>query len=266
MAGEATELRPDPTKVIGSMSISDSDLTWFPSKAIYGEHTYASRCDWPDIERSGDRPVVYVAQGRHASWFASGAFGDFDDLNDGLGARVTPHVELASTNSPSWFQWPGPWGSTNLDVLGDAVDTKSPRGPAFQSPWSDPADEEADARTTNCPTQPSAQRRPQASGQPDGQAPHGAAGTIPVPEVAIHASRGELRIDYSVVRDGGPRKLLLSVRAEDSALAEVKVVSLRRTRSGAAHLRLPTDAGPYVFSASVLGSAGRSETVQRQVP
>ena len=36
-----------------------SDLA--PAMAVYGEHTYASKCVWGDVESSGDRPVVYVA-------------------------------------------------------------------------------------------------------------------------------------------------------------------------------------------------------------
>jgi hypothetical protein len=235
-----------------------------PVKAIYGEHTYASKCDWTDVERSGDRPVVYVAQGRHASWFPSGEFGDYDDTNDGLGARATPHVELVSADAPGWIRWPGRWGSTNLDVIGDTLDTKSPRGPAFQAPWNAPGDEENDARTTNCPTQLSPMRSTSAGRRQSSDA-SGAGGLRP-PTVRIQANGRQLRIAYSIRADGGPRKLLLSVRAVSSSLSQVKRVSVRRTRSGAAHLALPTDPGPYVFSASVLGQAGRSPTVQRAIP
>ncbi len=240
-----------------------SDLA--PAMAVYGEHTYASKCVWGDVESSGDRPVVYVALGRHASWFASGEFGDHDDNNDGLGARVTPHTELVSGAAPSWVQWPGRWGSTNLDVIGGTFDTQSPPGPAFQSPWSDPAGEESSAQTTNCPSAGLSQRKSRADGDQAMGVPH-TDGSVAAPEVTIQERRGQLEVEYTVPRGEGRRRLLLSVRPQSSALSEVKTISLRHVVSGTAHLRLPTGSGPYVFSASVLGRAGRSATIQRQIP
>lgn len=244
------------------------DLT--PVKAVYGEHTYASRCDWSDVEQSDDRPVVYVARGRHASWFAPGTFGDYDDRNDGLGARVTPSVELVTSGAPSWISWPGRWGSTNFDV-GGPLETRSPPGPAFQSPWNNPSDEEAGARTGNCPQQMAALRtgsaaslRSAAVGRGAGL-PAAAVGghRLHPPRITIATGRGYVRVVYVLSREGGPRNLLLSVRRRSNSLSEVKTVSVRRKRAGVAYLMLPPGRGPYVFSASVMGRAIRSPTIQR---
>ena len=91
-------------------------------------------------------------------------------------------------------------------------------------------------------------------------------GSVAAPEVTIQERRGQLEVEYTVPRGEGRRRLLLSVRPQSSALSEVKTISLRHVVSGTAHLRLPTGSGPYVFSASVLGRAGRSATIQRQIP
>jgi hypothetical protein len=103
-----------------------------PDTAAYAQHGDGERCDWAtDVDAVDGRPVVYVGQGSHASYFRPGHYDDPDpdDDADGEGIQVTsPALVQIRAQSPSWVAWPGSWG-----------DTDSPPGPAFQgAKWSDP--------------------------------------------------------------------------------------------------------------------------------
>lgn len=104
-----------------------------PDTAAYSQHGDGERCTWPaDIDVVNGHPVVYVAQGSHASYFRAGHYDDPDPDDDagGQGIEVTsPTLIQIQSQSPSWVGWPGLWG-----------DTDSPPGPAFQgSKWGDPS-------------------------------------------------------------------------------------------------------------------------------
>jgi hypothetical protein len=43
-----------------------------PVEAVYSQHSGAERCGWADVRRSGTHPLVYVANGSHASYFVPG--------------------------------------------------------------------------------------------------------------------------------------------------------------------------------------------------
>lgn len=107
-----------------------------PDEAAYAQHGDDEVCSWPgNVETLGGRPIVYVAQGSHASYFHPGHYDDPDpdDDADGQGIEVTsPVLTEVSSMSSGWMRWPGRWGDNGGD---------SPPGPAFQPglKWPDPS-------------------------------------------------------------------------------------------------------------------------------
>jgi Tol biopolymer transport system component len=102
---------------------------YVPRRAAYAQHTSGERCDWSHVQRTlTGRPVVYVAQDSHASYFSSGDHnvdaGAVFDNADGQGGSVAPAVSVLDS-SVSWFGWPGSWGSTT----GGFPNSASPHGP-----------------------------------------------------------------------------------------------------------------------------------------
>lgn len=132
---------PDPFGQVGPVHEGDwemiqvglkPDLT--PDDAAYAHHEGGQVCDWSDVERAGDIPVVYVAQHSHASFFGPGEIPfpySLYDRADGLGGGLfLADLEQVRTADPAWVAWPGKWGDSGA----------SPRGPAFQgAKWSDPS-------------------------------------------------------------------------------------------------------------------------------
>ena len=114
-----------------------------PREAVYGQHSGAERCPWSVVEHRGGQPVVYAANGSHASYLRSGTrnrmWPDPNDEADGRGSVVRPRVVRVSAESPSWMRRPEPWGGARARwwIPGEQ---DSPRGPAFQPQgrWSDP--------------------------------------------------------------------------------------------------------------------------------
>jgi hypothetical protein len=122
-----------------------------PTGATYAQHAFAERCVWSDVERRGGRPVVYVANASHASHFRPGVhktrpFPDPVDEADGRGEVLRPQVEAFG----GWARWPGRFGASGGGIV--PGEQPSPRGPAFQEPWTDPAGFAAEARdcTATC--------------------------------------------------------------------------------------------------------------------
>lgn len=111
------------------------------SEAVYAQHSGAERCGTDSIERRGGRPVVYVANGSHASYFHAGVrdrmWPDPNDEADGRGEVLRPRVVPISAGSPSWMRDPDPWGGARAGWF--PPEQSSPRGPAFQGVrWDDP--------------------------------------------------------------------------------------------------------------------------------
>jgi len=105
------------------------------SEAVYAQHSGAERCGRRDIEFRGGRPVVYVANGSHASYFHAGVrdrmWPDPNDEADGRGrVTVAPVVEITRTN-PRWMTDPEPWGNSRANRF-LPMEQDSPPGPYFQ--------------------------------------------------------------------------------------------------------------------------------------
>jgi hypothetical protein len=109
-------------------------------EAVYAQHSGAERCS--SLERRGGHPVVYVAEGSHASYFHAGArdrmWPDPNDFADGRGAVVRPGVVQISADSPPWMRSREPWGGARAGWF--PPEQSSPLGPLFQGQrWSSPS-------------------------------------------------------------------------------------------------------------------------------
>ena len=129
-----------------------------PLTAGYSRHCSGAKRAWTNVPKRGRRPVVYVALGSHANYFAPGtwrhdrrcwpelAISVFQQngkmLRDfaGRGHSVAPRVARVSASSPPWMRFPGAWGEDQVIFIADGVLTYGlgPSGPAFKKIWKDP--------------------------------------------------------------------------------------------------------------------------------
>ncbi len=133
-----------------------------PTSATYASHKGAARCEWGDIETDDlGRPVVYVAEGSHASYFGAGdwdatlelpgpvGFSGTDNADGASADSVVPTVLQLSESAPNWVNWPGRWGGSpgfEVPVAGTFGD--SPDGPKFKGEkWSAPLSQDVE----DCP-------------------------------------------------------------------------------------------------------------------
>jgi hypothetical protein len=113
-----------------------------PVEAVYAQHSGAERCGWPEVERRGGRPVVYLANGSHAAYFHAGTrdrmWPDPNDEADGRGTVQRPRVVEVTAREPAWMRFRGAWGGARAGWF--PPEQSSPPGPAFQGRgrWSDP--------------------------------------------------------------------------------------------------------------------------------
>jgi hypothetical protein len=82
------------------------------------------------------------------------------------------------------------------------------------------------------------------------------------PTLTFQAASDGLHVAYDAGGAGEPQSLRMSLRPALST-ATVKVIDVRTDKSGTATLAWPEGAGPYVFSAYVVGRSGNSTTVQK---
>lgn len=113
-----------------------------PDCAVYAAHKHASARNWSDVERVGQRPVVYTARGSHASYFKPGKHwtGVWFDHADGKG--FSPDITLEPIDEDAdafrWVHWPGFWGDTRPAGGLALADAFSPGGLAPRKAWKDP--------------------------------------------------------------------------------------------------------------------------------
>src|SRR5918992_657627 len=121
-----------------------------PVQAVYAQHSGAESCGFRWAARGGQRPVVFLARGSHASYFVTGLrdrmWPDPNDVADGDGLRVRPRVVRITESRPAWMRYRGRWGDTRAGWVPGEMD--SPRGPAFQPKgrWTNPEGWAAAAR------------------------------------------------------------------------------------------------------------------------
>ncbi len=94
------------------------DSSGSPQKALFSQHGAGENAVWGDVEKSGNHPVVYVAQGSHANYFRSyqGRIGIENDIVGGGGITIkTDDLNLVVLDSQSWLNFAGRWGYWGTD-------------------------------------------------------------------------------------------------------------------------------------------------------
>jgi hypothetical protein len=117
-----------------------------PDLVLYTQHARVVARGWSEVERVGERPVIYVARGCHAAYFTPGRHwtGVWFDRANGRGTAPAQELEVIrdGDGASAWVHWPGRWGATRPGRgLGQrlGIDASSPRGPGHQRQWRDPA-------------------------------------------------------------------------------------------------------------------------------
>ncbi len=123
-------------------------------------HCGGARRDWAKVTRRGTRPVVYVALGSHANYFAPGslhlarscwppvALAVFKAYKVALvdravaGRAITDaRIVPITPTSPSWMTFAGAWGETQYVHFPNNTPFAyglGPTGPAFHALWRQP--------------------------------------------------------------------------------------------------------------------------------
>jgi hypothetical protein len=241
----------------------DGDLN--PDVLTYARHhDEQSSCLWNQVPKAfvvdHDVPVVYIANGSHASYFnadhhARGALGLLPtDEADGLGYSVQPSVELIAPPPAAPWSWPGHWGGTAPGSLGGNIgEAASPQGPAFHDAWSDPKSFDDDAKACD-----SGLGGASAGADLSSQAP-------PAPTVRTNQVADGVDVNFAFdslpTDEREPVSVLLTVHPADaSLLPSSKSVSVTADH-GAAHLALPVGSGPYSVRASAFTKDGLRSAV-----
>jgi hypothetical protein len=227
-----------------------------PLLATYAQHGKGESCSWDEVEKiAGTRPVVYVANGSHASYLSSGFQPRVEkgvillptDYHSGDGDYVDPMLEEIANSSPRWVSWPGKWGASD----------SSPRGPRHQHPWNHPLDFALN---------------PTSSSSSCGGSPPITAAEAPSAPQLTAARRGDkIAVSYRFEgppkdKQGAPTDILLTVRSADKRhLPNGKSYPVR-ARSGRQLIR-PFGHGPYTVAASAFAKTElRSRVVKVRVP
>jgi hypothetical protein len=114
-----------------------------PQTLLYSQHFAGQNAAWGDVEKVGNHPVVYVAQGSHANYFRSfqGKIGLENDVVGSDGITVTfNETNLIMLESQGWLNFAGRWGywGTEEEV---ALGRAGPLGPVFNQDgtrWTEP--------------------------------------------------------------------------------------------------------------------------------
>jgi hypothetical protein len=131
-----------------------------PLFAATSRHCAGARRDWAKVPKRSGRPLVYVALGSHANYFAPGkppleprcwpsvALAIFKAYKVGLvdhvaaGATISNAAVLPITaTSPSWMAFGGAWGETQYAHFPQNQPFAfglGPTGPAFHALWRNP--------------------------------------------------------------------------------------------------------------------------------
>jgi hypothetical protein len=223
------------------------DPTQEPQKATYAQHGGGEVCAWSSVEQtSGGRPVVYVGEGSHASFFRPGT-----DGSSNAGEHVTPVAEDI-TNVPPWLAWSGRWGGSDT----------SPTGPGHggnTQKWHDPVGWTASQAVVPC------------------QAPLGASAArisayrqrrtrnrVPTPVVHAHRVRDRLVVRYRFARRAArPRLILTTVDPSGRRYPPLTLAAKVRARRGV--VRRPVGLGrpPFrVYVSTVAKGGARSRLIR----
>ena len=123
-------------------------LLYGPTRVAYAQHSGGEPADWTAarVDKEGERPVVYVAAGSHASFYGPGIWLGWGKDGAGLGCdvttgpaeRVDPEVrliprEITGPDHPfAWATFQGRWGERDTWVY------NGPNGPNLNQRWIEP--------------------------------------------------------------------------------------------------------------------------------
>jgi hypothetical protein len=141
--------------------VLDTTVKTKPKPVLLGgsRHCSGARRDWTRIERHGTHPVVYVALGSHANYFAPGeipldrscwppvaravfkAYGVPLRDHVAAGQILTPALVPISAAEPSWMTFTGKWGEAqyvHFPKNAPFAYGYGPTGPASHALWRNP--------------------------------------------------------------------------------------------------------------------------------
>ena len=218
-------------------------------RATYAQHGGGETCSWSQVLRTpAGAPIVFVAQGSHASYFRAGSkpisgTAPGGDEVSGDAVPVTPSIDEINPPAPGWLDWPGKWGWS---------EGAAPRGPAQQADkWLTPESWADDQ--TSCWEASAARRMGDES--------------VPVrpsaPKIVAKRIGKMVKVTYSFAvwsRDMSrrPATLITSVQPRETRFAPLvhRYRIIRRSGSYARPLGLGT--APYKLTAAAYTKQGRS--------
>ena len=129
-----------------------------PVEVGLSRHCGGARRAWSRVEKRGSRPVVYVALGSHANYFAPGAtrldprcwpseavaiykaYGVAMLDHAARSALVAPGLVRVTRATQAWMSFGGAWGEAQYASFPGNVFRfgASPRGPVFHQLWREP--------------------------------------------------------------------------------------------------------------------------------
>jgi hypothetical protein len=226
-----------------------------PREMAFAQHSHGQRCAWDALTLHDEhRPVVFVARGSQASYPFPGKHDApvVPDYADGKGPRVAgATLGVIDADDPGWACWPGRWGSSRAR---NRLESNSPRGPAHQDKWSEPATfhEECDEVE---------RRRAAPRAAPEGP---------PQPEIAPRREGDRAVIAYRLPSaEGRPAaaQLVVTTDSPDDSLPPATYAFPVAGVAGEVEHPVPLEEGPYVVRASAADEQGNmSEQAVADLP
>jgi Tol biopolymer transport system component len=232
-----------------------------PDLITYSQHhdNNAERCAyWGSVEKwvspNGIAvPVVYVANGSHASYGwagdTGGGIGSPTDEHRGGGFAIQPRLTQITGHSPRWVGFPGRWGGSTDQVI---------LGPAFQGDkWNRPGAFHSQAGPCEAPgssaSASTARRRR-------------SLGAVPGPQIRVRRlGTRRVLVEYRVAAPStGPRRartILLTTHGRRLGAAPRGGVYRVRRQRGRRVLALPRAPGPYTIRAATYDRRGRGSEI-----
>lgn len=240
----------------------------------YAQHGYGEVCSWSQMETTlDDRPIVYVAEFSHASYFHQSPetgytvyidnwFPVGTDNADGAGEITTPAV-ADITDPPGWVSWPGSWGG---DTSGNIT---SPHGPAHQGLKSDDPGAWAVTGILSGDLLTCGSNGRRITSRPfDGPAPIASTtiGVPPAPRVhaQIRAHRAVINYRFATFPAAASQRpwiLVTSVISGDPRYGQYTVQHRIKSRSGKIVQKLGSGPGPYKLRVATLSRVGTRSKV-----
>lgn len=221
-----------------------------PTAATYAQHNSAECRDWPSVERTPtNRPIVYVGEGSHASFFAAGYYLSSDDTANGDGEEVNASTLVDITTPPGWLLWPGKWGASS----------RSPSGPPHQgAKWDDPLGWKAE----QCGQSQTRAAGKGSHGSPVRKGVKTPPSPPPTPRVSARRRGGHVVVNYRFARmpedeERRPEHMLIAVDGANPKYPPLAARSALQGRRGTIRRPVGLDVGPYKVNVSVVARNGQ---------